>query len=346
MADLFSVLNIRILSLYFCFEFRISCFGFKNASQSKPMISYLKPLTRMPAHLYVTAMQNARKHDRATAVNLIDLDRATPGEVYLCQAGPTVSCGACCGLYNVKDLSRETLTRMLEDQTERFAKVPRTIEAIDHFAGDTFFRVEGRQQPIPDFHHCPFLGLISPENRTVGCLLHPLAEGNAGVDWRGLSYYGGFACATYFCPTCHELPPRYKRLIRQAADHWYDYGLMITETELLATFLSRVENRLGRPVDDRELEQRPAATTRIREFLAIKNTWPFRDPARQHLTHFFFNKKEYQPPAIGLQCPGAETSPWAPVLTALWSVLPSPVILTEAEALLDRMADGVAIALK
>lgn len=238
------------------------------------------------------------------------------------------------------------MTRMLEDRTRRFAKVPRTIEAIDHFAGDAFFRVEGQKQPIQDFHHCPFLGLTGPEKSTVGCLLHPLSEGNAGVDWRGLSYYGSFACATYFCPTCHELAPRYKRLIRQAADHWYDYGLMITETDMLATFLTRVEERLGRSLDDQDLENRPEAVTRIREFLAIKTAWPFRDPTRRRLTNFFFNKHAHQPPAMGLQCPGAETSPWAPMLTALWSVLPAPTILSEAESHLDRMADGVAMALK
>jgi hypothetical protein len=291
-------------------------------------------------------MPNAKDHDRKTAPDLIEFDRQTPGEVYLCQVSQTVSCGACCGLYNMKNLTRETMTRMLADRTRRFAKVPRTIEAIDQFAGDAFFRVEGQKQPIQDFHHCPFLGLIGPEKSTVGCLLHPLGEGNAGIDWRGLSYYGSFACATYFCPTCHDLAPRYKRLIRQAADHWYDYGLMITETDMLATFLTRVEDRLGGAVDDRNLEQRPEAVTRIREILAIKTTWPFRHTERHRLANFFFNKNENQPPAIGLQCPSAEISPWAPVLTALWSVLPSPTILSEAEALLDRMADGLVMALK
>lgn len=305
-----------------------------------------KPLTRRPGPLYVTAMSNAKNHDGTPAPDRVDPDRQAPGEVYLCQVSPTVSCGACCGLYNVQNLAQETMSRMLEDRTLRFSKVPRTIEAIDHFAGDAFFRVEGQKQPIKDFHHCPFLGLTGPENSSVGCLLHPLGDGNAGVDWRSLSYYGAFACAAYFCPTCHELAPRYKRLIRQAADHWYDFGLMITETDMLGTFLAQVEDRLGRRVEDRDLQQRPKAVTRIREFLAIKTSWPFRDPARPHLTHFFFHKKAYQPPAIGLQCPDAETSPWAPVLTALWSVLPSSAILSEAESLLDRMADGLAMAMK
>ncbi len=290
-------------------------------------------------------MSKTKGHQRAANPELDELDRRTPGGVYLCQVSATVSCGACCGLYNVNDLSREALTRMLEDRTGRFARVPRSIEAIDDFAGETFFRTEGQKRPIPDFHHCPFLGLISPGNCTVGCLLHPLAQGNDGVDWRGLSYYGAFACATYFCPTCHQLAPGHKRLIRQAADNWYDYGLMITESDMLATFLDRVENRLGQSLDGQHIELRPEALDALRHFLAIKTTWPFRDPDRFRGANFFFNKEENQPPPIDSQRSGGEGSDWTPVLNALWSKLPDLTALREAESHLNRMADDMATAL-
>ncbi|MEW6079277.1 MAG: hypothetical protein AB1724_15830 [Thermodesulfobacteriota bacterium] len=273
------------------------------------------------------------------------LDDRTPGGVYLCQVGPAVSCGACCGLYNVRDLSRESLTRMLAERTERFSQVPRTIEAIDRFGGD-MLHAEDERRPMKDFHHCPFLGLIGSEKGTVGCLLHPLADGNAGIDWRGLSYYGAYACATYFCPACRDLAPARKRLIRQAADNWYDYGLMITETDLLDAFFDQVENRLGRPLDDADSRPESDACGRIREFLAVKATWPFRDPDRFRAANFFFDKKDYQPPAIDFKGLGVDGSPWAPVLTALWSALPGLAALRQAEVLLNRMADAAAAALE
>ena len=301
----------------------------------------MKTIDASACPLYVTFMPDTRDHDRSSAPDPAGLDRRTPGEVYLCQVGPAVSCGACCGLYNVRNLSRTKLTRMLEQRTGRFGQVPRTVAAIDRFALETS-KAEGRKRPMKNFHHCPFLGLIGPEKRTVGCLLHPLADGNAGIDWRGLSYYGAFACATYFCPTCRELAPRHKRLIRQAADNWYDYGLMITENGMLATFLGRVEDRLGRPVDNHDLERHPQAERPIRNFLAVKTTWPYRDPESARPANFFFNKKEYQPPPVDFNHPGATESGWAPVLTALWSVLPDLSALREAESLLDRMADDVA----
>lgn len=274
-----------------------------------------------------------------------DLDSRTPGKVYLCQAGPSLSCGACCGLYNIKNLSRENLTQMLSRRTGLFAEVPRTIEAIDRF-GEEALHLDGKSPPMKNFHHCPFLGFIGPEKNTVGCLLHPLAQGNAGIDWRGLSYYGAYACATYFCPTCRELAPRYKRVVRQAADNWYDYGLMITETDMLATFFAAVEKRLGRPVDTGDLEQQPDAMDLVRRFLAIKTTWPFADPDKSRPANFFFNKEEYLPPAIDFEAMGAKESAWAPVLTALWSALPALPVLSEAESLLDRMADDMAAALE
>ncbi|ABW66216.1 conserved hypothetical cytosolic protein [Desulfosudis oleivorans Hxd3] len=273
-----------------------------------------------------------------------DLDGKTPGGVYLCQVGPAISCGACCGLYNIQHLSRENLTHLLKGRTQRFARVPRTIEAIDRFGEETL-GAEGRHRPMKNFHHCPFLGLIGPQQTTVGCLLHPRADGNKGIDWRGLSYYGAYACATYFCPTCRELAPRYKRMVRQAVDNWYDYGLMITETGMLKTFFEQVEKRLERTVDATDLEGRPAAMAVVQRFLAIKHTWPFADPETFRPANFFFNQKEYAPPAIDFKAPGAETSRWAPVLTALWSNLADWQALCAAESFLDRMAGDLSAAL-
>lgn len=70
------------------------------------------------------------------------------------------------------------------------------LPALRTVAGIAAFKArveadESQQRPFPNFHHCPFLGMIEDESRRVGCLLHPLAHGNYGIDWRGLSYYGG-----------------------------------------------------------------------------------------------------------------------------------------------------------
>ncbi|MDA8140544.1 MAG: hypothetical protein M0036_18010, partial [Desulfobacteraceae bacterium] len=87
------------------------------------------------------------------------LDAQVPGGVYLCQVSEKVSCGACCGLYNVADTSRPAMEKMLRARTVRFAQVPRTAAAIDAFARETT-AIEPQERPFPQFHHCPFTGLI------------------------------------------------------------------------------------------------------------------------------------------------------------------------------------------
>lgn len=212
---------------------------------------------------------------------------SVPGGVYLCQVNETVSCGACCGLYNVADASRPALEAMLARRTERFSRVPRQMDAILSF-GEQIAAADGHPRPYPDFHHCPYLGLIGEARTRVGCLLHPLAAGNDGVDFRGLSDYGGMACRIYFCPATHRLPVRYKAILRCIFDNWYDYGLVVTERHLVAALLAEVERCSGRPLDPEALIRRPADAAALAALLAIKRDWPFRHPLKGHLCHDLF----------------------------------------------------------
>ncbi len=198
-------------------------------------------------------------------------------EVYLCQVAGPVSCGACCGLYNVPDLAREGLEGMLARRTAEFAGLPRRPRAIEAFEG----RHRGpprEDRPFPDFHHCAFLGLVGRARGRVGCLLHPAAPGNDGVDHRWLSFYGERACRTYRCPTYRHLPPRFGRVVRSLADHWFAYGMIVTEHRLLSAWLGEVEARLGRPLDAGDAEGRPEAVAAFGSLASLRTDWPFRRP--------------------------------------------------------------------
>ncbi len=224
----------------------------------------------------------------------VDTDCQT---VYLCQTGPHVSCGACCGLYNVADPSFEFLEAMLVRRTRWFAAVPRTVAGLDAFKA----RVEAAEnpdRPFPDFHHCPYLGMIVDEGRRVGCLLHPLAEGNHGIDWRGLSYYGGMACRTYFCPSMKRLPPRWLTALRHSMDHWYLHGLIVTERRLLAAFFEILEDRLKRPIDGTDFPAGSPAAERLRAFASLKLTWAFRRTDAVGAPNYFFEDGLYPRPAV------------------------------------------------
>ena len=220
------------------------------------------------------------------------MDKTAPGGVYLCQVNENVSCGACCGLYNIPDLTREKLSGTLSERTEAFMKVPREIDAILEF-GKNVLPEEKRKRPFPEFHHCPYIGLIGKGRTRPGCLLHPGSFGNNGVDYRGLGYYGSMTCNIYFCPSYTELPVNYKRIIRGSSQDWYSYGLIITETALINAFLSETENRIGRKTEEADICRNPDVASAVREFINLKITWPFR-PQPSTPANYFFKDRLYE----------------------------------------------------
>ncbi len=255
--------------------------------------------------------------------------------VYLCQVGDTISCGACCGLYNLPGLSRDSLTAMLRHRTEAFSKIPRTVDDIDGFA-EGFKGFTPPKRPFPDFHHCPFVGFIDG-GRRVGCLLHPLTEGNAGIDWRGLSYYGGLACASYFCPSSRRIPPEYLSIVKSAFDHWYDYGLMVTERRLIVAVLEAVENRMGTSLADADPPAIAAAATLIKDLSAIHAQWPFRRPDAPGPLNYFFENGEYERPLVRRQYNSLRASRYETIFRELESGFVSDAHEKLAEQLLDGL---------
>lgn len=220
-----------------------------------------------------------------------EMDDKVPGGVYLCQVNERVSCGACCGLYNVRRADRDSLTDMLRRRTHRFSGTPRSMAAILNF-GDEIRTLEAAPGPYLEFHHCPYIGLVGEKKTRVGCLLHPLADGNGGVDFRGLSYYGGMACRIYFCPSCKTMNPVHKRVIRAVADDWHAYGLIVTEGLLVGLFFGALEERLGRAISDADILGYEGREDLIRRFIGLRRDWPFRS-SPEKLCNYFFEDRRY-----------------------------------------------------
>ncbi|MEJ2658459.1 MAG: hypothetical protein P8012_14915 [Desulfobacterales bacterium] len=133
----------------------------------------------------------------------------------MCSVNEKVACGACCGLYNVADPSEQNLTKMLHYRTGIFETTPGNWQDNENF-GRRISEETAEGRPYSQFHHCPYVGLVGSDRSRVGCLLHPKSEGNRGVDFRGLSYYGRMACRLYFCPTFNKVPVPSKDLIRRS----------------------------------------------------------------------------------------------------------------------------------
>jgi hypothetical protein len=264
-------------------------------------------------------------------------DITVPGGIYLCQVSESVSCGACCGLYNLAYISRDALINILEKRTCRFAKVPREVSEIIRF-GETVCGWIQNNQPFSEFHHCPYVGLIGNKYSRVGCLLHPLAEGNKGIDFRGLSYYGGMACRIYFCPVNRHLPQRIKNIVQACFDDWYEYGLIITEKNLIAAVFQEIEMRLENPVYLHMIS--PEALSKIYQLLTLKLNWQFRSP-QWPIVNYFFEDRKYRPPVIDYQKIGVKPSCYHDVLQELGSKFPSAQTMYQAENILDTHFDSV-----
>lgn len=274
------------------------------------------------------------------------IDAEDTGSVYLCQVSDRVSCGACCGLYNVKDLSKTRLEAMLTERTDAFASVPRSEEGLDGFR----LRIESASsspgRPFPEFHHCPFLGLIGPDKSRVGCLLHPAASGNDGKDFRWVSWYGAMACRIYFCPTQRHLAPSYQRIVRETADHWYLYGLIVTEHRLLAAFFREVENRIGRRPNVTDFKPDSKAGALFREFADLKNHWPHRRKGAPGACHYLFENGEYDRPEVQRENPAIPLSRYEAIFRELDSGFYHAGDVRRAEGRLDAFFENLTEALR
>lgn len=259
--------------------------------------------------------------------------------VYLCQVGESLSCGACCGLYNMTALSRERLESVLGQRTALFADVPRTIDAIDDFQMKNQGRSH-RERPFPRFHHCAFLGLIGDGEKRVGCLLHPEAPGNNGIDWRGLSYYGGMACRTYFCPSHRHLPEQYLTILQQSIAHWYLYGLIVTERQLIASFFTALERRIGKPLVPADVPPGSPAAGLVEQFARLKLDWPYRPASAPGPCHYLFENGEYPRPPV-TRATDVPVSKYETIFRELTSAFTSIQALRVAEARIDRLLEAL-----
>jgi len=223
-----------------------------------------------------------------------DLDQETPGHVYLCQVSEEVSCGACCGLYNINDITYHKLEKVLKQRSILFESTARNVSGFFEYESK-ISSLESQKRPYLDFHHCPYVGLIGDSLKTVGCLLHPLASGNDEVDYRGISYYGGMACKNYFCLTCKKLRPRYKSIVRSILDGWYLYGIIVTEWEMLNCLFSNIEQIIHRDLTVVEIEESNTLKNSLVSFFHLKLETKL---AQDYQANYFFEDRNYPLPEI------------------------------------------------
>lgn len=228
------------------------------------------------------------------------------------------------------------MMEILTWRTDTFSRINRNMDTILAFKKEVEDR-EPQERPFPEFHHCPYIGLVGKELSRAGCLLHPLLDENKGIDFRGLSYYGGMACRVYFCPTYYHLPAAFKEIVRETASNWYAYGLVITETKLLNTIFEEVENCLNRPLTKNDILKNKNTLEAVRKLLDLKINWPFRRRSSSGPTNYFFEDQLYSRPPVNYETIGKPVSRHDTILQELESQFNSANELHTAEDLIDGL---------
>jgi len=142
---------------------------------------------------------------------------STPS-IILCQPDSRKGCSVCCGLFNFKDISKESLDYFLLQACEDRDEKKLNLVSISQ-----------RNKPdVRDYttYICPYQGYI--EDGKPGCRVHPKCS---GIEGRDRSLYGVKICNSYFCPAHSIIPDSDKLLLINHVDCWYLYSCAIIDPE-------------------------------------------------------------------------------------------------------------------
>ncbi len=245
----------------------------------------------------------------------------------LCQPDAQKSCGACCGLYNYVDSSRDALIKRLSARTKRFRKLVKGPDDISRYAEATF-AVEDFTKRYEVIYCCEYLGFLDAEEKKVGCLVHPMQNG--GIDMRTGSFYGQEVCAGHICPSHHFIPRSQQLILLKIIDDWYLYGLCLTDIDLVVTYFRLIADRIGQELKPDMFDVQALKDTAL-EYFNWKTTWPFRSAEANRLGKYYFDGSQYMISHISYEKFGREISPLNAILLSLSSEFHHADELTTAE---------------
>ena len=256
--------------------------------------------------------------------------------IHLCQPDAGKSCGACCGLYNWADSSRESLVERLRNRTRRLRGMVRELDDLLFFSEATK-SAEDQTKRYEEIHCCEYLGFLDDEEKRVGCLLHPLRNG--GADMRDVSFYGKELCAGHLCPSYHYISDAEKQALIHILDDWYLYGLCLTDIDLVKNYF--------RLISEGVYEMPPLARFEggelreiARRFFSFKISWPFRSAAANRFGKYYFDGSQYMISRIDYDSLGCGRSRFDAIFLSLCSEFRDGEEVRRAEDMIQANIDA------
>jgi hypothetical protein len=255
---------------------------------------------------------------------------------HLCQPDACKSCGACCGLYNYADSSRESLALRLRNRTARFRSVDKSPAGLKTFS-EMIRGMEDNEKRYEVIYCCEYLGFLDDEERRVGCLLHPC--GNGGEDLRDVSFYGRDLCDGHFCPSYHYISRDEKLALLNTCDDWYLYGLVVTDIDLVKSYFQWISDGIYETPSP-DVFKSGFLRESAHDFFSLKLTWPFRSSDIHRLGKYYFDGSQYMIQGIDYEALGHAQSRFDKIFLSLSSVFRHKGEIEEAENIIQSHIDG------
>ncbi len=253
------------------------------------------------------------------------------GFIHLCQPDSGKSCGACCGLYNYADSTRESLVDRLRNRTRIFRETVKKANDPKVFL-NRIRSIESPERIYDTIHCCEYLGFLDDEEKRVGCLLHPLQ--NDGEDMRDLSFYGRELCAGHICPSYHFISRDEKLSLTRIVDDWYLYGLCITDIDLVKEYFRFISEGICEVPRYERFEGRLKDIAL--DFFSLKISWPFRSTDANRFGKYYFDGSQYMISHIDYDHLGYERSRFDKIFLSLTSSFRTPDELREGEEIIRK----------
>ena len=144
----------------------------------------------------------------------------------LCQPNSSKGCNACCGLFNIRDISFNNLNSILK---------------TSHLDKNNKLSISEKREITT--YICPDQGYISKIR--PGCLLHPEVSNKKHL--REKSLYKETICDSFLCPAHSLLSDKEKKIIIKFIDDWYPYSIAIIDPEFTSWLIKTLEDEYSIP---------------------------------------------------------------------------------------------------
>lgn len=256
--------------------------------------------------------------------------------LHLCQPDHNKSCGACCGIYNYADSARESLTRRLRGRTSIFRNMVQGRNGLSEYSR-IIRESEDQTRRYEVIYCCEFAGFLDPEEKLVGCLLHPCL--NNGEDLRDISFYGRELCDGHFCPSYHYISRSEQQALLNIIDDWYLYGLCLTDIDLVKAYFRLISDAVGE-MPDPAVFQMAGAREATYNFFSMKLSWPFRSPDTNRFGKYYFDGSQYMIRHIDYDILGCDRSIYDQIFLSLSSIFTDQADLRWAEGIIMSHIDA------